>query len=250
MRLGTDMKTMFERARVPVVRLGAAMKARLARVRRPAARIVVGSALLVPAAAMVATDQFDRLSEEGGRLALEREAQNDEVVRAWSERMLERERELVVASFAREFRIPVQLATDIHSAAVEEKIPPRVAFGLVKAESSFRPTAVSPVGAVGLTQVMPATARWLVPGTTRRDLMDTETNLRIGFKYLRQLLDNFDGNEQLALTAYNRGPGTVNRLLARGADPDNGYADKVLTGESAKHVRLMNAKFGPASRRR
>jgi hypothetical protein len=42
----------------------------------------------------------------------------------------------------------------------------------------------------------------------------------------------------------------VNRLLARGADPDNGYADKVLTGSSEKHVRLMNAKFGPTARRR
>lgn len=162
--------------------------------------------------------------------------------------MVARERELVVASFAREFRIPVPLAADIHSAAVEENIAPRVAFGLVKAESSFRPRAISPVGAVGLTQVMPATARWLVPGTTRQDLMNTETNLRIGFKYLRQLLDDFDGDETLALTAYNRGPGTVNRLLSRGADPDNGYADKVLTGTSEKHVRLMNAKFGPKRR--
>jgi soluble lytic murein transglycosylase-like protein len=66
----------------------------------------------------------------------------------------------------------------------------------------------------------------------------------VGFKYLRHLLDQFDGNEKLALTAYNRGPGTVSKLLKRGRNPDNGYAEKVLTGRSARHVRLMNAKFG------
>jgi soluble lytic murein transglycosylase-like protein len=214
------------------------------RVRVPSMRVIVGGALMVPAAVMMANGQLENRATERAGLS-SADAPSDEVLREWRERMLERERELVVASFAKEYRIPVTLAANIHAAAVEEKIPPKVAFGLVKAESSFRTAAVSPVGAVGLTQLMPSTARWLVPGTTRRDLEDTETNLRIGFKYLRQLMDNFEGDEMLALTAYNRGPGTVNRLLSRGADPDNGYAEKVLTGSSEKHVRLMNAKFGP-----
>jgi soluble lytic murein transglycosylase-like protein len=220
------------------MRLIARVRAQCERVRRPTVRILVGGALMLPAAVLMANGQLERQVEQ-------RDVQSDAVLREWGERMLERERELVVASFAKEFRIPVTLAANIHAAALEENIPPKMAFGLVKAESSFRTSAVSPVGAVGLTQLMPATARWLVPGTTRRDLMDTDTNLRIGFKYLRQLMDNFDGDEKLALTAYNRGPGTVSRLLARGADPDNGYAEKVLTGSSEKHVRLMNAKFGP-----
>jgi soluble lytic murein transglycosylase-like protein len=235
-------------------RLISRIRALCAHVRLPAMRIMLGGALMIPAAAMMASGHLEYL-ERDRREAVE--AQKDEVVRAWSARMLERERELVVASFAREYRIPFTLAENIHSAALEAKVPPKMAFGLVRAESSFRTSAVSPVGAVGLTQVMPATARWLVPGTTRRDLMDTETNLRIGFRYLRQLLDSYDGDEKLALTAYNRGPGTVSRLLARGADPDNGYAEKVLTGRSARHVALMNAKFGsrkpaprPAARRR
>jgi soluble lytic murein transglycosylase-like protein len=232
MRLITEARALCERVQIPVM------------------KIAVGTALMIPAAAMMASGQLDGVAEHRGSVALEREVEKDAVAREWSERMLQRERELVVASFAREFNIPERLAETIHAAATEEKIPAKMAFGLVKAESSFRTTAVSPVGAVGLTQVMPATARWLVPGTTRRDLMNNETNLRIGFKYLRQLIDQYDGDEKLALTAYNRGPGTVARLMSRGADPDNGYADKVLTGESAKHVRLMNAKFGPAARRR
>lgn len=155
-----------------------------------------------------------------------------------------------VVVFAQEYRISTSLAEDIHTAAKEAKISPRVAFGLVRAESSFRTAAVSPVGAIGLTQLMPATARWLEPGITRQQLRNPETNLRVGFKYLRQLIDKYDGNEELALLAFNRGPGTVDKLLKRGRNPDNGYAEKVLTGKSRKHVALMNAKFGPKKRRR
>jgi soluble lytic murein transglycosylase-like protein len=225
------------------------VKALAGRARRPAMQIALGMAIAVPALAMASSAQTSAQTDR--REAAEQElAATDEVVRAWSARMMKRERELVVASFAREFRIPLPLASNIYTAAVEEDISPKVAFGLVQAESSFRTAAVSPVGAVGLTQLLPSTANWLVPGTTRRDLMNTDTNLRVGFKYLRYLMDKYEGDEQLALTAYNRGPGTVNRLLSRGADPDNGYADKVLTGSSEKHVRLMNAKFGPGARRR
>jgi soluble lytic murein transglycosylase-like protein len=243
------------------MRLSPEVRALCERAKRPALRVGLGLAMTVPALAMISTGNLATLDMIAGRagqdvenervqMALGQDAPADPVVQEWSERMVERERELVVASFAREFRIPRDLADNIHTAALENDIAPRMAFGLVQAESSFRTAARSPVGAVGLTQLMPATARWLVPGTTRRDLENPSTNLRIGFKYLRQLIDNFDGDEALALTAYNRGPGTVNRLLARGADPDNGYADKVLTGSSEKHVRLMNAKFGPAAKKR
>ena len=95
--------------------------------------------------------------------------------------------------------------------------------------------ATSRVGAVGLTQLMPATAKWLEPGTTRDDLRDTETNLRIGFGYLRDLIDKYDGDENLALSAYNRGPGTVDRILKRGGNPDNGYSAFVKTGKVGNH---------------
>ena len=152
-----------------------------------------------------------------------------------------------VASLAKQYKIPTSLARDIYEAAVENKISPRTAFGLVRAESSFRTSATSPVGAIGLTQLMPATARWLAPGVTRQELRKPDVNLRIGFKYLRDLKEKYNGNEKLALLAFNRGPGTVDRLLKRGRNPDNGYAEKVWTGKSARHVALMNKKFGPRS---
>ena len=136
---------------------------------------------------------------------------------------------------AKGYDLPLDLAEDIHEAAEDNGIDPEVAFGLVRAESSFRNHATSTVGAVGLTQLMPATARWLEPGVTRSELRDPETNLRIGFKYLRQLIDKYEGDVDLALVAYNRGPGTVDKALKRGRDPDNGYADFVRGKDNHGH---------------
>jgi hypothetical protein len=128
------------------------------------------------------------------------------------------------------YAISRDLAEDIYDIAREEEIEPKLAFGLVKTESTFNERAVSPVGARGLTQVMPRTAAWLVPGTRTQDLYDRHTNLRLGFSYLNQMIDKYNGNVRLALLAYNRGPGTVDKVLRRGGNPDNGYADKVLRG--------------------
>lgn len=124
-----------------------------------------------------------------------------------------------------------KLAESIYDLALEADIDPDIAFGLVRTESEFKPTAKSHVGAIGLTQLMPATARWLRPGTTTDDLRQPEVNMRIGFRYLRELIDKYDGDQELALLAYNRGPGTVDRVLKRGGDPNNGYVEAVVTGE-------------------
>jgi len=138
------------------------------------------------------------------------------------------------------YNVPLGLATEVHRAATAAGIAPRVAFGLVRTESVFRRTAVSPVGAIGYTQVMPGTARSLRPGTTRSDLFDTQTNLSLGFKYLKGLLDHYEGDVRLALTAYNRGPGKVDRLVKRGRNPENGYASLVLADPA--RVRLTPAQ--------
>lgn len=137
----------------------------------------------------------------------------------------------IAAKFrSRGYRVPDVLARQIADAATAHDIDLHVAFGLVATESGFKRTARSHVGATGLAQLMPATARWLEPGTTRRQLEDPETNLRLGFRYLRDMLDKYDGDTKLALLAYNRGPGTVDRVLRRGGNPDNGYPRKVLSG--------------------
>ena len=128
------------------------------------------------------------------------------------------------------YKISEDLAKDIYEIAQQEGIEPKLAYGLVKTESSFKNTAVSHVGARGLTQVMPRTASWMVPGTKASDLHDQKVNLKLGFRYLNQMIDKYNGDVRLALLAYNRGPGTVDKILKRGGDPNNGYADKVLGG--------------------
>ena len=126
------------------------------------------------------------------------------------------------------YGISADLATLIEEVALAEGIDANLAFDIVRVESNFNPRAVSAVGAIGLAQVMPATAEILSPGITRSELFDRETNLRLGFRFFRSLLEYYKGDTRLALLAYNRGPVTVDRLLAAGIDPGNGYAQKVL----------------------
>lgn len=140
------------------------------------------------------------------------------------------QRESIVTAAMEKFDISQQLAEDIYDISRQEGIEPEIAYGLVKTESAFKNRAVSHVGARGLTQVMPRTARWMVPGTKADDLYDQKTNLKLGFRYLNQMIDKYKGNVRDALHAYNRGPGTVDRIKRRGGDPANGYADKVLRG--------------------
>ena len=140
-----------------------------------------------------------------------------------------REAERLAQAYRRKgYTVPERLARDIYSAAVANQLDPAMAFGLVRTESDFKNNATSHVGAIGLTQLMLPTARWFKRDITVRELRDSRTNLRIGFRYLAELVDRYDGDLELALTAYNRGSGVVDRVLARGGDPDNGYADLVL----------------------
>lgn len=169
-----------------------------------------------------------------------------------SEAAVERYRELrleVVREYGVRHRVPPQLAGLIHEIALTERIDPDVAFRLVRVESSFRSHAISPAGAVGLAQVRPSTARWLDSTVTRERLFEAETNLRLGFRYLRMLLNQHEHDIRLALLAYNRGPGTVAALLALGEDPGNGYAARVLGTRPRAPTESISpsAGHGPAS---
>jgi hypothetical protein len=135
-----------------------------------------------------------------------------------------------IHEFSRKYRIPADLAASIHDIALAEGIDPDLAFSLVRVESGFARRAISSAGAVGLTQVMPATAFWLQPGLSYDDLFERDTNLRLGFRYLKMLMKQYRGDLHLALLAYNRGPSRVDDILQAGGDPSNGYSRVVRAG--------------------
>lgn len=143
---------------------------------------------------------------------------------------LQLDRADAIMQYSTHYRLPADLAAAVYDVALSEGIDPGLAFRLVKVESAFNPRAKSHVGALGLTQVLPSTARLYEPGLTIEQLYDRDTNLRIGFRYLRDLLDRYPTNMELALLAYNRGPARVEQLLGAGRDPANGYETAVMKG--------------------
>lgn len=139
-----------------------------------------------------------------------------------------------IIAFSARYRVSADVATPIYDVALQEGIDPDLAFRLVRVESQFNERAVSGVGAIGLTQLMPATARYFDRDTTREHLMDPRTNLRIGFRYLRTLIEEYRGDVQVALLVYNRGPLTVESMRMLGQDPRNGYESAVMRGYRGK----------------
>lgn len=138
--------------------------------------------------------------------------------------------------FSHKYRIPADMAGAIYDAAVIEHIDPELAFPLVKLESGFIERARSEMGAIGLTQLMLSTAKYYDPTLTRDRLYDRNTNLRIGFRYLRDLIKEQRGDIQMALLAYNRGPAAVEVAKELDLDASNGYDRILLKGYRGKGI--------------
>jgi soluble lytic murein transglycosylase-like protein len=125
-------------------------------------------------------------------------------------------------------------AAQIEAAAARYGIDPALLTGLIRAESNFDPDAGSPAGAQGLTQLMPETARSL--GVT--DPTDPAQSIDGGARFLSEQLKAFGGDPELALAAYNAGPGAVQQY--GGVPP---YAE---TQAYVKRVLAYAAEYGGA----
>ena len=172
------------------------------------------------------TPEMSAVARQMGSLSEQLEAARGETVVI----KLQLERANAIMANSTRYQIPADLSAAIYDIALSEGIDPSLGYQLVKIESQFKAKARSPMDAFGYTQLQVPTARFYQPGITQRDLYDRDTNLRIGFRFLNDLLERFNYDVHLALLAYNRGPARVDNILAKGGNPANGYSDAVLKG--------------------
>lgn len=126
---------------------------------------------------------------------------------------------------------PVRVAADpqqlVTEAALHQGLPPAIVHSIAKVESNYDPKAISPKGARGIMQLMPATARKL-----EADAEDPRQNVEAGARYLRELLIKYQNDPEpvrRALAAYNAGPGAVDRYKGVPPYPETQlYVERVL----------------------
>jgi hypothetical protein len=126
----------------------------------------------------------------------------------------------------------------------EQNLDPNLVRAVIQAESGYNRKALSNKGAMGLMQLMPETASLLKV----RNPFDADENLRGGTAYLRSLIDRFAGRVELAVAAYNAGPGAVEKH--RGIPPyqeTREYVKRVLSLYQGKPTLAMSASKGPTA---
>jgi soluble lytic murein transglycosylase len=149
-------------------------------------------------------------------------------------------------AFHAEQRFPMPFRDAVVKRSREINLDPAYVYGLIRQESRFIMDARSSVGASGLMQVMPATARWTakkigLEGFTQDQLNSRDVNIAIGTAYLKLVLDDFQGSSPLAAAAYNAGPGRP-RVWRNGPVMEGAaWAENVPFAETRDYVKKVAA---------
>lgn len=150
---------------------------------------------------------------------------------------------------------PLAHEQSIRSAATMAGLPAPWVFGLIRQESRFVSVAKSSVGAQGLMQVMPRTARWVAQHLAMKGYRDghltkLDTNLTLGTQYLKLVRDNFEGNVVLATAAYNAGPARAMQWRATLPRTTEAavFAETIPFGETRDYVMKVTANTAHYSR--
>ncbi len=132
----------------------------------------------------------------------------------------------------------------VNKNAVVNSLPEGLVYSIIRAESSFSPTAKSPVGAIGLMQLMPATAAAIAQNgpLATGSLTRPELNIRFGTKHLKDLLDLYKGNLVMVVAAYNAGSSNVARWQKSfGALPQDEFIESITFRETREYVKKVLA---------
>ena len=157
------------------------------------------------------------------------------------------ERTIMLHDFSQRF--PTPFRDDLHASVNAQGLDAAWVYGLIRQESRFMADAKSRVGASGLMQLMPATARWAAKRVgmsefSPRHVADIPVNLTLGSFYLKHVLDEL-GHPVLATAAYNAGPGRARRWRADAALEGAIYAESIPFSETRDYVKkvMANAWF-------
>lgn len=142
-----------------------------------------------------------------------------------------------------DLRFPLAFDSEINKNAKDKNIDPAWAFAIARRESSFMVDANSGVGASGLMQLMPATAKQLArKKVSRKKLYIAKNNIQLGTKYLKQLSDRYKGNIILATAAYNAGPNRIKRWIKERPDlPADIWIETIPFKETREYVKSVMA---------
>lgn len=145
-----------------------------------------------------------------------------------------------------DWRFPVHMAAQFERASRASGVDPLLLMSVARRESAFNPHARSPVGARGLMQLMPATARAVArdlgtPAPDSAALLDKDLNLKLGSQYMAELLQRYGGNRVLSLAAYNAGPHRVDRWLRNGPTPFDVFIESIPFRETREYVQAVLA---------